>query len=89
MSKWPTDVLRHSFGTYRMHTIQTVALLADEMGNSPTIIEKYYFQKGIDPTDVTDFWNLTPLLLDEEHKVDTRSYMQPREWHYAITHKLS
>ena len=71
-----------------MHTIETVAQLADEMGNSPTIIEKHYFRKGVDPEDVIDFWNLTPCIFDGDQIVDIQDFEQPKEWHDTINHKV-
>ena len=39
---WPQDVLRHSYGTYRLALKKSRSQVADEMGNSPEIIKKHY-----------------------------------------------
>lgn len=44
---WPHDVLRHSYGTYRMAvTGRNVHQVAAEMGNSPSIVRKHYDKVG-------------------------------------------
>lgn len=40
--KWPADVLRHSFGSYRLKQTEDRARTAEEMGNSPDIIKRHY-----------------------------------------------
>ncbi len=35
---------RHSFGSYRMADIKNVYQVAVEMGNSPAVLKKHYFQ---------------------------------------------
>lgn len=42
LKKWPQDVLRHSFATYRLALTNNLHELANEMGNSPQIIVKHY-----------------------------------------------
>lgn len=39
---WPADVLRHSFITYRLQIIGDIYRVAEEAGNSPTIIREHY-----------------------------------------------
>jgi len=39
---WPPDVLRHSFGSYRLAITQDRNCLADEMGNSVQVIVRNY-----------------------------------------------
>ncbi|MDP7309455.1 MAG: hypothetical protein QF405_17560, partial [Roseibacillus sp.] len=40
--RWPRNVLRHSFISYRVAQIQDVNQVALEAGNSPNIIFKHY-----------------------------------------------
>lgn len=40
--KWPHNVLRHSFISYRIAEIKDAARVALEAGNSPEIIFKHY-----------------------------------------------
>ena len=42
IDRWKTDVLRHSFGTYRLPILKSADALALEMGNSPDIIFRHY-----------------------------------------------
>jgi len=42
LKEWPTDVLRHSYGSYRLARIENKQKLAEEMGNSPQIITSHY-----------------------------------------------
>jgi integrase len=42
LDEWPEDVLRHSFGSYRLAILKNKQQLAEEMGNSPDIIVKNY-----------------------------------------------
>lgn len=44
-SKWPQDVLRHSFATYWMAVNAHEGQLAEMMGNSPAIVQRHY--KGL------------------------------------------
>jgi hypothetical protein len=40
--KWPNNVLRHSFISYRIAIVQSADQVALEAGNSPSIIFKHY-----------------------------------------------
>lgn len=40
--EWPLDVLRHSYGTYRLPVLKSAEALALEMGNSPDVIFRHY-----------------------------------------------
>ncbi|MEQ1861850.1 MAG: site-specific integrase [Chthoniobacteraceae bacterium] len=45
--EWPHDVLRHSYGTYRMAaTGRNIHQVAAEMGNSPAMIRQHYDKVG-------------------------------------------
>ncbi len=39
---WESNALRHSFGTYRLSTVEDAAKVSLEMGNSPSVIEVHY-----------------------------------------------
>ena len=38
MEEWKRDILRHSYGTYRLPILKSADALAHEMGNSPNVI---------------------------------------------------
>jgi hypothetical protein len=48
------NVLRHSFGTYRVAATQNVAQTALEMGNSPAMIRKHYME--VVPKEEGEAW---------------------------------
>lgn len=89
VTRWPNDVLRHSFGTYRFLACDSLATVSNEMGNSPSVVEAHYYKKGVEPQDAEDFWNLTPKLLEDGYVVDTSKFKQPQAWHKDISHKTS
>ena len=42
INEWKMDVLRHSYGTYRLPILKSADALALEMGNSPDVIFRHY-----------------------------------------------
>lgn len=42
IENWKPDVLRHSYGTYRLPILKSAEALALEMGNSPDVIFRHY-----------------------------------------------
>ncbi|MGB0991789.1 MAG: tyrosine-type recombinase/integrase [Akkermansiaceae bacterium] len=42
ITKWPEDVLRHSYISYRVAETQDIARVAEESGNSPKVIKARY-----------------------------------------------
>ena len=57
--KWKHNASRHSFGSYRMAEIKNAYHVAEEMGNSPAIIKKYYFQ-AVTKAEAAKFWAIRP-----------------------------
>ena len=53
--KWPPDVMRHSFGTYRLPILKSAEALALEMGNSPDVIFGHYRRVTDEATAATYF----------------------------------
>jgi integrase len=39
---WRPNILRHTFGTYRYALSENAEATSKEMGNSPTVLKKYY-----------------------------------------------
>jgi len=56
---WDENLLRHSYGSYRLAQIKNVAQVADEMGNSPDVVRKHY-QNLVRPEQVAAYWKITP-----------------------------
>lgn len=50
---WKKNALRHSFISYRVAAIQSVAQVALEAGNSPQMIFRHY-RELVRPADVCD-----------------------------------
>lgn len=42
IEKWPIDLLRHSYISYRLAETSNIAQVADEAGNSPDVIRSHY-----------------------------------------------
>ncbi|MBL9117966.1 MAG: tyrosine-type recombinase/integrase [Verrucomicrobiaceae bacterium] len=57
--EWSTNVLRHSFGSYRLAQIKNAAQVAEEMGNSPQVVRTHY-QNLVRPEAVIEYWKVTP-----------------------------
>lgn len=56
---WSANVLRHSFGSYRLGQLKNAAQVAEEMGNSPQVVRTHY-QNLVRPKAVADYWKITP-----------------------------
>jgi integrase len=56
---WPTNAMRHSFGSYHLAKHKDAAKLALEMGNSPEMIFAHY-REVVRPAEAEKFWAITP-----------------------------
>lgn len=56
---WPSNALRHSFGSYHLAQFRDAAALALQMGNSPAMIFKHY-RELVKPKDAEQYWKLKP-----------------------------
>lgn len=65
------DLLRHSFGTYRVLDVGEVGKVALEMGNSEAMIRQHYLNGEHTAAEATRYWALTPdaVLQKEKFKV--------------------
>jgi len=63
MSFWKgkQDILRHSYGTHRMATVRNAHQVAEEMGNSVTIVRRHY-DAVLEPSKATVWWHIRPTL---------------------------
>lgn len=57
--KWKHNASRHSFGSYRMVEIKNAFYVAEEMGNSPAMVKKHYFQ-AVTKAEAGRFWAIRP-----------------------------
>jgi integrase len=60
----PSNVLRHSFGTYRYHATKSEDETSYEMGNTPVVILAWYRSVAVEDRQVRQWWQLTPQLVD-------------------------
>src|SRR5262249_28055722 len=60
ITKWPTNALRHSFGSYHLAHFNDVNALALEMGNSPEMIFAHY-RELVRPKEAARYWSLKPV----------------------------
>jgi integrase len=57
--KWKHNASRHSFGSYRMAEIKNAFHVAEEMGNTPAMVKKHYFQ-AVTKAEAAKFWAIRP-----------------------------
>jgi integrase len=58
-AEWPSNALRHSFGSYHLAQFNDAAKLALEMGNSPATIFRHYRQL-VKPKQAALYWKVAP-----------------------------
>jgi integrase len=56
---WQKDVLRHSFGSYWLPVHKDRGRLAEEMGNSLSVIKRHY-KRAVPRHVALEFWELRP-----------------------------
>jgi integrase len=59
MPEWRMDVLRHSYGTYRLPILKSAEALALEMGNSPDVIFRHY-RRPMNEATAAAYFDLQP-----------------------------
>ena len=57
--KWKHNASRHSYGSYRMAEIKNAYHVAEEMGNTPAMVKKHYFQ-AVTKAEAAKFWAIRP-----------------------------
>ncbi len=56
---WPADILRHTFASAWLATHKDIFELAQEMGNSPTVIKSHY-DGAMDEDQAARLWEIMP-----------------------------
>lgn len=56
---WNENLLRHSYGSYRLAQTKNAAQVAEEMGNSPAVVHTHY-QNLVRPERVSEYWSIAP-----------------------------
>jgi integrase len=59
ITEWPNDVLRHSFGSYRLAVLGDINKVASEMGNSPQVIVQNY-RRPVSKADGKRWFKIMP-----------------------------
>jgi integrase len=59
MKRWPTNIMRHSFGSYALAQWQDVAKVSYQMGNAPAVCRRHY-EQVVKKSEATRFWALRP-----------------------------
>jgi len=59
MDEWKMDILRHSYGTYRLPLLKSADALALEMGNSPDVIFRHY-RRPMNELSASAYFDLRP-----------------------------
>jgi hypothetical protein len=76
--KWHTDLLRHSYGSYRMAKIKDAERVSHEMGNSPDVVHRHYWNWKTKEADALEFWALTPeVVMSNHHKAASKKVKKP------------
>jgi len=57
---WKRNAMRHSYGSYRLRSINSADTVALEMGNSPRMIQNHY-HKLVTEAQAKEFWAIEPL----------------------------
>ena len=57
VDRWPPDVLRHSFCSYRISIVRSLDQVSEEAGNSPAILKSNY-RRPLRPDDGLAWWDL-------------------------------
>jgi hypothetical protein len=59
LKRWPTNAMRHSFGSYALAEWQDVAKVSYQMGNSPQVCRRHY-EQVVKKSEAARFWKLRP-----------------------------
>lgn len=65
ISRWPQDVWRHSFITYRLQIVKNTAQVADEAGNSEREIQQSY-KRPVPPGEGERWWHVLEEVMSAE-----------------------
>ncbi len=67
LKRWPTNAMRHSFGSYALSAWQDVAKVSYQMGNSPSVCRRHY-EQVVRQSEAAQFWALRPAA-DADEKI--------------------
>lgn len=58
--KWPQDVLRHTYGSNHLARSQSLDVTSRVMGNSPKVLDRFYWNWKTRAKDAAVYWSLEP-----------------------------
>lgn len=76
--EWHADQLRHSYGSYRMAVVKNAGEVSKEMGNSPAILLRHYWNWKTLAPQALEFWALTPeVVMSKGRKATPKKTKKP------------
>jgi integrase len=69
ITEWPSNGLRHSFGTYHFAMFRNSDETSHQMGNSADVVHKHY-KALVSKAEAEKFWNLRPDKTDSAGRVN-------------------
>ena len=58
--RWSSDIMRHSFCTYRQAVLKDIGKLCFEAGNTPDVAKAHYLNPHVSEAEVKKYWAIMP-----------------------------
>jgi integrase len=68
LDEWPSNALRHSYGSYHLAEFQDAAALALEMGHTTTAMLFIHYRAVVTPEDASRYWKIVPKQLPKKEE---------------------
>jgi integrase len=68
IAKWPSNCLRHSFGSYHLQEFKNAAQTALEMGHVKADVTFRFYNQRVRPAAAREFWRIAPVI-EGQHKL--------------------
>ncbi len=65
ITKWPSNCLRHSFGSYHLAQFRDAKDLALEMGHTKTEVTFRFYHRRVKPATAEKFWRIVPAIASQ------------------------
>jgi len=59
--RWSSDIMRHSFCTYRQAVLKDIGKLCFEAGNTPDVAKAHYLNPHVSEAEVKKYWAIIPM----------------------------
>jgi len=70
--EWTEDLCRHSYGSYKVASGESLDKVADWLGNDKDTVKRYYW-KRCKPSDAMAFWAIMPAASDKVVQIEKRA----------------